>query len=366
MLFAPYLLLLATLLLSLDPISAFPMALDSSSQKLSNTTYGPIPGQSSYYSNYNGTFPPFPANITAPILPTASGDPGPDDELWQNLLSAEWIVYSFYQQAVELFNTSSFTALGLPNTTYQRIVEIRDNEAGHLRIFQDQISATSIKPGACKYQYPFTTPDVFLPFVSFIEVSSMAFITGLAEQAKLNSSKGALVAIGETESRHNTWSLIDIWNISPFAGPADTSYPYANQILDLTNVFVVNGSCPVENPTYPAPRQNLPRFASANGTKSVAPGSRLVIEFTEPDNQPQFCAEKDYYAVYFHGVSNITVPFDPKTNSMTIPAEFEAKGLILGVITDEPGAPTLESCLAGPQIFLQQPGQFGVVLSSSL
>lgn len=75
--------------------------------------------------------------------------------VWQNLLAAEWVIFSFYQQGVEAFNASTFTTAGSPNTMYDRIQEIRDNEACHLRIFQNQISPTSVKPGACSYDFPF-------------------------------------------------------------------------------------------------------------------------------------------------------------------------------------------------------------------
>ena len=96
---------------------------------------GPLAGQTDLYNSYRGKAPPFPGNITGATLPTSSAAPGPDDQLFQNLLAAEWVVFSMYQQAVEYFNASSFTDLGYPNTTYERITEIRDNEAGHLNIF---------------------------------------------------------------------------------------------------------------------------------------------------------------------------------------------------------------------------------------
>ena len=140
--------------------------------------------------------------MTAPIPATSTDPVGEDDVLFQNLLSAEWAVYSFYQQGVEAFNQSVFIDLGLPNTTYQRITEIRDNEAGHLRIFQDSISSASIKPGACRYEYGFADAMEFLALQNIIEISSMVFLTGLVQQAKALSTMGALVAIGETESRH--------------------------------------------------------------------------------------------------------------------------------------------------------------------
>ena len=56
------------------------------------------------------------SNITK-RLPTGPGDDLSDDVLWQNLLAAEWLIFSFYDTGVNAFNTSSFTELGLPNTT---------------------------------------------------------------------------------------------------------------------------------------------------------------------------------------------------------------------------------------------------------
>ena len=163
---------------------------------------GPIPGESALYSDDLSRSRPFPADMTTAVLPTTSGPAGEDDVLFQNLLSAEWTVFSFYQQGVETFNESSFTELGLPNTIYQRITEIRDNEAGHLRIFQDSISPASLKPGPCSYDFMWEDAAGFLALQNIIEVSSMAFATALAQQAKANSTIGTLVAVGETESRH--------------------------------------------------------------------------------------------------------------------------------------------------------------------
>ncbi|KAE8443632.1 hypothetical protein EG329_001490 [Mollisiaceae sp. DMI_Dod_QoI] len=340
-----------------------PAAPPSGSQVLANTSYGPIPGESSYYSTYPEKAPPFPANFIDPVLNTTSGPPAPDDQMWQNLLSAEWVIYSFYQTGVELFNTSSFTSLGYPNTTYERIVSIRDNEAGHLRIFQDQISSNSIKPGSCQYSYPFATPSEFLAFQNLIEIASMAFLTGLVQQGQLNITKGALTAVAETETRHLVWGLIDIWNVDPFAGPSDTSFPYANEILDTTNRFIVPGSCPSLNPPYPDPAQHLPAVGLAPNTTSIAPGSSIQLMFEEPTNQPEFVEGKEYFAVWFHGLENVTTPFDTRCNQTVVPAEFEEKGLIIGVLADEPGAGSLESVVAGPIFLLQQPVGLGIYLA---
>ncbi|KAI1104871.1 ferritin-like domain-containing protein [Jackrogersella minutella] len=337
------------------------------SQRLADPNYGPKPGQSPLFSTYYGVEAPFPANLTGAVLPTQAGKPGLDDQVWQNLLSAEWIIFDFYQQAVEAFNASSFVAAGMPNTTYQRIQEIRNNEAGHLRIFQNQISPTSVKPGKCEYQFPFYDAVSFLALVTVLEVSSMAFLTGLVEQAVLPSSQGAMVAISETEARHETWSLIEIWKTNPFAGPADTAFPYANQILDTTNAFIVPGSCPPENPVYPSPRQGLPALSAAKNTTSLTPGSAIALNFTDPTNQPSFDPYTQYYAVFFHGLANISVPVDTSAFPeqpilVTIPAAFETKGVIAAVVADTKGAPTVDTVVAGPGIILEQPSALATKL----
>lgn len=358
--------LLSAYLHSTADTASIPSDHKPNAQQLANPNYGPVPGQDPLYSSYRGKAPPFPANIPDPIKPTADGPPGIDDLVWQNLLSAEWVIFSFYQKAVEMFNATAFVKAGYPNTTYDRIQEIRDNEAGHLRIFQNEITATSVKPGACKYSFPFDGPASFLALATVIEISSMTFLTGLVQMAKLPTAHGAMVAIATTETRHETWTLLDIWKTNPFAGPSDTVFPYANEILDLTNAFIVPGSCPPENPTYPSPRQDLPPFSPAGSTKSIEPGSNIVLNFTDPTNQPNFRRGVQYYATFFHGPYNISVPLDtagwPHADiEVRIPSQFDARGIIIVVVTDRIGAPTLTNVKAGPVVLLEQPAGLGLM-----
>lgn len=314
----------------------------------------PIPGLSNYYSTYRGKAAPYPGNETDPIPATTNGTAGPDDLLFQNLLSAEWAIFSFYQQGVEKFNQSSFTALGLNNNTYDRIQEIRDNEAGHLAIFQSQITSNSLKPGPCQYAFGVDSAEAFIITLTLLEIASMAFLTGLCQQAETDVTKGALTAIAETESRHNTWALMGIWGVNPFAGPSDTSFPYANEILESTNQFIIPGTCPQENPPYPYPSQNLPQFTYNPKTNSSLT-SGTPIEFVFTTAPPAWNATQQYYAVFFHELLNISMPFDTTTNTTTIP-EFDLnKGLIVGVISDTPGAPTLDTVVAGPVLLVEQP-----------
>ncbi|KAF7957118.1 hypothetical protein EAE96_004438 [Botrytis aclada] len=339
-----------SILVSISLSVAHPTSLN-----ISDPPSSPIPSETNYYSSYRGKPAPFPANCPSAILPTESGPPGPDDLLFQNLLGAEWAVFSFYQQAVEAHNSTSFTALGFANTTYARIQEIRDNEAGHLRIFQDSISNTSIKPGACRYDFVWRTAAEFLEMQVLIEVSSMAFAAGLVQQARMNVTKGALMGIGETETRHTTWALISVWGADPFAGPIDTSFPYANQILDSTNRFIIEGSCPSANPAYPSPSQHLPQLRTP---ENVTAGGNLTFVYEKGSDgaeMPGFEEGKDYYAVFFHGLEIISVPYDVATHSTIFPSDLELKGIILAVIADELGAPTEESVVAGPAFILEQP-----------
>ncbi|KAJ5131814.1 hypothetical protein N7448_005972 [Penicillium atrosanguineum] len=330
----------------------------SSTQSKFQPAADAVPGESSLFVNYAGKKPPIASKWMKAIPATGSGPAGPDDLLFQNLLSAEWIIYSLYQQAVDTFSPSDFTKLGLPNNTYQRIAEIRDNEAGHLRIFQDQISTGSIKPGPCKYDFGLNnSASAFLALQVYIEVSSMAFLTGLSLQAEANISKSALMAIGQVETRHNVWALLDVYNTDPFSGPSDTIYPYANQILDTTNAFIVPGSCPAENPMYPAPRQGLPLINIIGNSTTAQPGSDIKFVFESSDNQPKFENGKDYYAVFYHGLNTVSVSYNPKKNSVKIPKQFDSEvGIIMVSIADEVDAPTEGSVIAGPLIILEQPG----------
>jgi len=326
-----------------------------SSQDLADPDFGPIPSESSYYTSDSSKSPPFPGNYTEPVFPTSNGTKGADDLLFQNLLGAEWAIYAFYQYGAETFNQSVFEEAGYPNSTYDRIVEIRNNEAGHARIFGEAISSASTKPALCKYEFGLNSPVAYLAAHTIVEISSMAFLTGLILQAKLDSSKATLLAIAEVESRHEAWGLIDIWNVSPFGGPVDTVFPYANEILDTTKVFIVPGSCPKGNPDYPVPSQNLPAVSYVTNSTTLAPGSPVTLAFTDPENQPKFEPDTSYYAVFFHGTVNITKPFDTKTHKTMIPAEIEAKGIFLAVISDAPGAPSIDTVKAGPWIVTEQP-----------
>lgn len=327
-------------------------------QCLADPKCGPVPGKSSIYSSQTSIEAPWPGNTTGAVLNTTTGHPGPDDLLFQNLLAAEWIIFSFYQQGVERFNTTAFISAGFPNTTYAAIREIRNNEAGHLRIFQNQIGASSIKPGPCKYDFPFDDAASYLALQTIIEVSSMAFLTGLELQARSDLSRGALVAIAATETRHNTWSLLNNWKASPFVGPSDTYFPYANQLLDYTNSWVVNGSCPVENPIYPFPRQGLPELKTV-GAKNVQPGANVTLSVSGGEKPLHFDESQDYYAVFFHGVLNVSVPLDTRNMRVTVPVALEAKGIFMVVLATEKGAPSEESVVAGPLVLLEDPAELG-------
>lgn len=230
----------------------------------------------------------------------------------------------------EMFNASSFTALGLPNTTYDRIMEIRDNEAGHLQIFQSQISDNSLKPGPCKYAFGVTNAQSFVATLTLLEIASMTFLTGPVEQANTLKTRGALPAIAATKSRHNTWALMDIWDSNPFGGPADTSFPYVNQILDTTNQFTIPGSYPQANPEYPYPNKHLPQFTyNPKTNSSLTSNTEIEYIFTTPP--PAWEDGKPYYVVFFHELLNISMSFNTKTNTTTIPNfELAQQGLDCG------------------------------------
>ena len=382
--------LLATLALTIASLtSALPITSPQQSC-LSDPACGPIPGSSPLYSTLTTLAPPWPGNTTGATLNTTAALAAPDDLLFQNLLAAEWLVFAFYQQGVTRFTPQAFTAAGFPASTHARLLEIRNNEAGHLRIFQTHISPASVKPGPCSYSFPYDDADAasYLALQTLVEVSSMAYLTGLALQASSAAAKAALMAIAQVETRHETWSLIENWRSSPFVGPADTAFPYADQILDVTNAWIEPGSCPAANPEYPFPRQGLPRLSvvgsgsNSNNVTSVQPGAEIVLSVQKNGDghggnsssrvETFDGAGRQYYAVFFHGLLNVSVPIELFSSSasssasasfrVTVPANLEAKGIFEVVLADEEGAPRAESVVAGPLVLLEDPAGLGLSL----
>ncbi|KAL1647954.1 hypothetical protein SLS58_002278 [Diplodia intermedia] len=87
-------------------------------------------------------------------------------------------------------------------------------------------------------------------------------------------------------------------------------------------------------------------------TSTAQPGSKIDFVFSDETNVPSFDDGKSYYAVFFHGVNSIGVPLDTKTKLVKFDA---ARGIVIGVLADTEGAPTLESVVAGPVFLLEQP-----------
>ena len=103
----------------------------------------------------------------------------------------------------------------------------------------------SVKPGLCQYEFPIhNNVTRFLALSTVIEISSMVFLSGLAQQSRTQATSAALLAISDTETRHEAWALIEIWEANPFAGPSETVFPYANQILDYANELIVPATVP--------------------------------------------------------------------------------------------------------------------------
>lgn len=227
-------------------------------------------------------------------------------------------------------------------------------------MLMQHISPRSIKPGQCKYDFNLTSPVAFLLQQIYFEAATPLFMPGLTQLVTVPKSTSQIAAHAEAENRHNVASLVDIWGTNPFGGPVETYYPYPYQILAQSGVFIVPGSCPQENPPFPNPPPRAGAPATFNKTLSggKVPGPGDVMQFTypSPTMQPRFRRGAQYFAVFFHALSNISVPLELPASTARIPGVFEkAKGAIIAVVADSAGAPTEGSVVAGPVILIQQP-----------
>jgi hypothetical protein len=100
--------------------------------------------------------------------------------------------------------------------------------------------------------------------------------------------------------------------------------------LRIQCIHMPTSSCPSQNPIYLNPNQGLPTLDfQRNTTSAGAPGSLINFIFPDANNQPCFAVDKEYFAVFFHGINNITMPFDVNRRSSIIPDAFDTNaGLI--------------------------------------
>ena len=120
--------------------------------------------------------------------------------------------------------------------------------------------------------------------------------------------------------------------------------------------------------------------SSSHNVTSVQPGAEIVLSVQENGDGHSgnssrveiFDAGHQYYAVFFHGLLNVSVPVELFSSSasasasasfrVTVPANLEARGIFEVVLADEEGAPRAESVVAGPLVLLEDPAGLGLSL----
>ncbi|PWN91062.1 hypothetical protein FA10DRAFT_302238 [Acaromyces ingoldii] len=291
----------------------------------------------------------------------ASGDQG----LLQNLLAAEWIVDGLYRAGMKTFKASDFVDAGFPTDTYSQLKAVYENENGHLRVFEDAIASTNIKPGRCQYLYGFEdiknrTLQVqkYMVIVSEIEIGSMAYLTGLAQQAESAETLATIMGTISAETRHLTFVNGQVLRIGSFVGPTDTVYPWPLQILSTTKQLIVPGSCPKQNPEYPSPDQKLPKLSlntsasdikRANGTMNIAfakpsGGDLPPLQRSSPE-------ASNLHAIFFNSLFNYTVKasfLEDGSIFVNMPTLTANNGNLLVAIANTSNVRSKEDIVAGP------------------
>lgn len=96
----------------------------------------------------------------------------------------------------------------------------------------------------------------------------------------------------------------------------------------------------------------------------MQPGAELTLSVHGGERPFEFPRNETYYAVFFHGLLNVSVPLDTGSMPMhvTVPEQLEAKGIVEVFLATEEGAPTEGSVVAGPLVLLQEPVELGLEL----
>lgn len=94
----------------------------------------------------------------------------------------------------------------------------------------------------------------------------------------------------------------------------------------------------------------------------MQPGANITLSVSGGEKPLRFEEGREYYAVFFHGLLNVSVPLDTRTMRVQVPAVLEPKGIFEVVLATEKGAPTDESVVAGPLVLLEDPAELGLQL----
>lgn len=95
----------------------------------------------------------------------------------------------------------------------------------------------------------------------------------------------------------------------------------------------------------------------------MQPGANLTLTVIGGDRGKPlvFQGNETYFAVFFHGLLNFSMPLDTGSSPMhvTVSERLEAKGIFEVVLATEEGAQTEESVVAGPLVLLMEPVELG-------
>lgn len=166
-----------------------------------------------------------------------------DIQILNFALTLELLDSTFFAEGLNNFTAADFEAAGFPNTTFDFITRIRDNELGHAAALQSAIGSLGGTPvQQCNYSFPVSNVTQFVEIAQRLEnvgVSAydgtLAFLTSPQLQ-----TTGATIA--SVEARHAAYLNL-LRGMIPFPDALDTPLPIAT-VLGITDAFVV--SCPDE------------------------------------------------------------------------------------------------------------------------
>lgn len=257
-----------------------------------------------------------------------------DDTVLNFALTLEYLEADFYAGALKKFNAQAFAAAGFPAWVHGRFVEIGQHESAHVEFLQKALGSKAAQK--CSYSFPYTDPKSFAALSQVLEGVGVSAYAGAAQFIKNPDYLTAAASILPTEARHASWIAAAVNSFSPWSGPFDAPLGLSS-VYHLAAGFIVPGSCPSTNPSFP-----VKAFPSLLFDKAV-PGSTSAITYDKSASNSD-----QVYVAYFTGLQTL---FEKVTNGhVLVPSSLS--GQVYAVVTTNSKAATDADIVAGPAVLV--------------
>ncbi|KAF1829317.1 hypothetical protein BDW02DRAFT_602646 [Decorospora gaudefroyi] len=265
---------------------------------------------------------------------------GPSDaDILNYALTLEHLEDTFYREALQQYNLTSFLASNYTNETYTRVQQISADESSHVSFLTSALTAAGAKPvEACTYDFGYTDVASFLATASVLEGVGVSAYLGAAADIMSKTYLTAAGSILTVEARHSSYVRNTVGQL-PFPAPFDNPLGL-NEVYTLAAQFIK--SCPETN--APLPVKAFPALAASSADPMIQVGSKVMLALNG------VVIEGTVYAAFITVAGPVFVDVTKADGGFEVTVPEGIAGQSYVVLTSCNGTATDDTIVAGPAI----------------